>query len=184
MGFRSPVENLGVVMQFDEVIARRHSVRKYSPQDILPEDLERILEATIQAPSAGNLQAYRIFAIRDPSKKASISACAFNQEFIKDASVILVFAADPDASFSEYGERGSTLYCIQDATIAATFAILKATDLGYSTAWIGSFDGRKLLQSVGARGVMPVAIVLVGKGAEKPLSTPRKSLKDIVDYIG
>lgn len=145
-------------------------------------DMERILEAACEAPSAGNLQAYRIFVIRDDEKKASVSGCAFDQEFVKDASLVMVFAADPETSFIEYGDRGRTLYCIQDATIAATFAVLKATDLGYSTAWIGSFETSSLKKAIGTDGYDPVAIIIVGKAGEEPKITPKKSLNELVQF--
>ena len=162
---------------------KRHSVRKYSNYVIPDNDIESILSASNSAPSAGNLQPYRIFVIRGGRKKASVSECARGQEFVKEASLILVFAADPDTAFEEYGERGRSLYCIQDATIAATFAVLKATDLGYSTAWIGQFDENRLKQEIDAVGYIPIAIILIGKAGEAPRKTSRKKLSEIAHYV-
>ncbi len=122
-------------------------------------------------------------SIRGKEKKAPVSRCSFGQDFINEASLVLVFAADPEAAYHEYGSRGRYLYCIQDATIAATFTILKATDMGYSTSWIGHFDELRLRANIGAMDYNPVAIILVGKAGEKPEPKTRKNLKSLALFV-
>ena len=170
-------------MQLDTVIRNRHSVRKYLPFHIPDSQLESVLDAANRAPSAGNLQAFKIFAVRGDAKKQIVAKCTYGQDFIVGASIVLIFAAQPEASSKEYGARGSDLYCIQDATIAATFAVLKATDLGYSTAWIGSFDEAMLTDEIGCDGYIPVAIVPIGKAGESPRLTLRKKIGEIVQFL-
>jgi nitroreductase len=41
------------------------------------------------------------------------------------------------------------LYCIQDATIACTYAMLAATALGLSTVWVGAFDEKIVWEGLG-----------------------------------
>lgn len=170
-------------MQYDEVVRERHSTRAYVKHDIPESHLTKIIGAANRAPSAGNIQAYRIFVATSASKKKEVAECAFGQHFITEASACLVFSSDPEASASEYGMRGRELYSIQDATIAATFAILKSVDLGYQTAWIGSFDTRKLAEVTGSKDLVPVAIILIGKASEKPLETTRKGIDEISSFL-
>ncbi len=97
----------------------------------------------------------------------------------QEAPVCLVFCADPSRSAPKYGERGSELYSVQDATIAATYAMLAAVDLGLSTVWVGAFDEEKVQELVGDRSVRPVAMVAVGYPAEEPQATPRRAIEEI-----
>jgi nitroreductase len=74
----------------------------------------------------------------------------------------MLFCADRKA-IERFGERGRDLYCIQDATISASFAMIKATELGLGTCWIGSFDEDKVSQIAGLPEYLrPVAILSIG----------------------
>lgn len=173
-----------VETQLDEALKNRHSVREFEKTTIPKDHISLILEASNSAPSAGNLQAYRIFVTTGKEEKDRISQCAFEQELIKKAPLCLVFAADPDVSASEYGSRGKDLYAIQDATIAASFAVLKAVDLGYGAAWVGSFDVKRLSKEINAQNLLPVAIIVLGIPGEKPQITSRKKIEEIATFLG
>lgn len=169
-------------MEFFEVVKKRHSTRAYKDKKVEEEKLQKILEAANSAPSAGNLQAYDVFLVRDKEKKKALARAALNQDFIAEAPVVLVFCANPERSW-RYGERGRTLYSIQDATIAAAYAQLAATALGLSTVWIGAFDENEVLEILGNPKVKPVAIIPIGYPAEEPEITSRRKLKDLVHEV-
>jgi nitroreductase len=170
-------------MEFPELIQRRHSVRAYSAEPVDPVVLERILHAVSRAPSAGNLQAYRIDIVRNEQKRRALAMAAGEQDFLAQAPLDLVFFADSDRSAATYGKRGASLYAIQDATIAAAYAILAATNEGLSTAWVGAFDDSSVSVVCGERKLRPVAIVPVGYGAETPKATPRRPLDEIIHEV-
>ena len=77
------------------------------------------------APSAGNLQAYKIFVVRD---KKIINEIAKNtvglSHFENLPPLLFVFCANQKESESRYGKRGFLLYALQDATIACAYAQL------------------------------------------------------------
>ncbi|WKT58666.1 nitroreductase family protein [Candidatus Nitrosotenuis chungbukensis] len=100
----------------------RHSVRAFKEQKISDDVVEKILTAATRASSAGNLQSYQIFVITKKEDRRRLAVAAHEQNFIENASVVFVFCADPVTSAGEYGKRGEELYCIQDATIACTYA--------------------------------------------------------------
>jgi len=168
-----------ISLEFFQVIARRRSVRAYSPEPIDEEKLKRIFDAANMAPSAGNLQAYQVHVFRKKEKKEALARAAFDQSFIVEAPVCLVFSADPARSAAKYGERGSELYSIQDATIAGTYAMLAAVDMGLATVWVGAFDEEKVRQVVGVESVRPVAMFAIGYPAEEPAPTPRRAIEEI-----
>jgi nitroreductase len=166
-------------LEFFEVIGRRRSVRAYSEKPVEEEKLKRIFEAANLAPSAGNLQAYQVHVFMKQDKKEALARAAFDQTFMIEAPVCLVFCADPARSSSKYGERGAELYCVQDATIAGTFAMLAAADMGLATVWVGAFDEEKVRKVVGVESVRPVAMFAVGYPAEEPEPTPRRAIEEI-----
>jgi nitroreductase len=166
-------------MEFAEVLKRRRSVRSYKSQAIEEDKLKRIFEAASLAPSAGNLQAYQVYAVQDESRRKALAQAAFDQRFITEAPVCLVFCADQERSAERYGKRGSDLYSVQDATIAGAFAMLAAADLGLATVWVGDFDEDKVRRIVNAKSARPVAMFAVGYGAEEPKPTPRKAIEEI-----
>jgi nitroreductase len=168
-------------MDFFETIQKRHSVRQFSSQAVSDELLQRILEAANCAPSAGNLQAYEIYVVRNPDRRAALTQAAHGQEFLTQAPVVLAFCSHAERSRGRYGQRGESLYCIQDATIACTFAMLAATAQGLATVWVGAFDEKAVHQILGApQGIIPLALLPVGFPAEEPESRPRQALKDLV----
>jgi nitroreductase len=166
-------------MEFAEVLTKRRSVRSYKVQPVEENKLRRIFEAANIAPSAGNLQAYQVRVVRDQAKKNALAKAAYDQGFIAEAPVCLVFCADPDRSAMKYGKRGSDLYSVQDATIAATFAMLAAVDLGLATVWIGDFDEKKTQQVLGVKSIRPVAVFSLGYAAEQPQPSPRRAIEEI-----
>ena len=141
--------------------------------------LKQIFEAANMAPSAGNLQAYQVRVVRDQSKKNALAKAAHGQDFLAQAPICLVFCADPNRSAAKYGKRGSELYSIQDATIAATFAMLATVDLGLATVWVGDFDEKKVQQAVGVKSIRPVSILPLGYSAEQPQPSPRRAIEEI-----
>jgi nitroreductase len=171
-------------MDFFDVIARRNSVREYSSQPVEEEKVVAILDAANRAPSAGNLQAYEIYLVRNKTTRRSLADAALGQLFLAGAPVALIFCANPGRAILRYGERGRLLYALQDATIACTYAMLAAAALGLSTVWIGAFSDEKVRQAIQApEGQVPVAILPVGYNAESPPPSTRRRLSDLVHLV-
>jgi nitroreductase len=171
-------------MDFFDVVKERQSIRAYNAQSIEPEKLQQILGTINQAPSAGNLQAYEIYLVCDAKLKTALAKAAYDQEFLAQAPVVLVFCAHANRSAIRYQERGIKLYCIQDATIACTFAMLAATALGLATVWVGAFDEDMVRQVIGAPSShRPVAMLPVGYADESPRIRRRRSLNDLVHQV-
>ena len=165
-------------MEFFTVLQQRRSVRSYKSQPPEEDKIRKIFEAANLAPSAGNLQAYHAYAFREKAKRQALARAAKGQTFIEEAPVCLVFCTDPSRSAEKYGDRGRELYSIQDATIAGTFAMLAAVDLGLSTVWIGEFDEERVRKIVGDPG-RPVVMFSLGYAAEEPKPAGRRAIEEI-----
>lgn len=171
-------------MEFNDLIHQRRSVRSFRSEKINENELKKILESARLAPSAGNLQSYEIYVVREESKRQALARAAYGQDFISAAPVALVFCAHPALSATRYGLRGQKLYTLQDATIACTFAMLAVYDLGLATVWVGSFDEQEVRQVINApEAHLPVAILPIGYAAEVPEARPRRALEEIVHSV-
>ena len=166
-------------MEFFDVIKNRYSFRSYNTRIVEKQKINKIIDAVNTAPSAGNLQAYEVYIVRSEEKKKALSKAAFNQTFLIEAPICLVFCANSARSRRRYGTRGETLYSIQDATIAATFAMLAIVDLGLSSVWVGAFDEEEVASVIGSTTHRPIAILPVGYAVEKPQSRIRRANKDV-----
>ncbi len=170
------------MLNFFATVRRRHSIRHYQPDMAVGEaELTAILETAVAAPSAGDLQAYRIVVVRDPALRADLAVAAGDQAFIAEAPVCLVFCTDAARSAARFGPRGADLFALQDATIAAAYAQLAtvATDLG--STWVGQFDEAKVnaLLQLGP-ALRAVALLCIGYPAEEPALTTRRRLDEVV----
>jgi len=171
-------------MEFTDVIRNRHSIRTFIDQPVEAEKLQQILETANLAPSAGNLQAYEIYVVTDLKKRDGLSCAALAQEYIAKAPVALVFCTHPELTEGKYTERGTRLYTVQDATIACSFAMLAATDLGLGCVWVGTFDEKVVRMIIGApEGQVPVVILSIGYPGEFPDQHPRRPLEQLAHWV-
>lgn len=166
----------GIAAEFYELVRRRHSVRSFEPNPPREEDIHFILDAANRAPSAGNVQAYRIYVVTRHDQ-LDLLAEAAEQEFIARAPIVLVFCADSAASEKHYGRRGAELFCIQDATVAAAYAQLACTAVGLASVWVGSMDEEAATRALGIPiGLRPIALMPIGFTNEQSERQPRRPL--------
>jgi len=116
--------------------------------------------------------------------RQDLARAAFDQAFIAQAPIVLVFCTNAARSAERYGERGVRLYALQDATIAATFAMLATHDLGLATCWIGAFDDDAVHTVIKAPPQhIPVAMLPIGYPVTNPPARPRRPLADMVHRL-
>ncbi len=170
---------------FFETVRHRHSVRSYqSDLPVEKEKLNAIIETACSAPSAGDLQAYKIVVVSNPEKRQALSAAAHEQGFISEAPTCLIFCAEPERSAEKYGDRGRELYAIQDTTIAAAYAQLAIVAAGMASTWVGYFDESRVKDIIKLEdGLCPIAILALGYPAELPEPTTRRRLDEIVTQL-
>lgn len=170
-------------MDILKAVKERRSIRDFQKKDIPDALLERLAEALIWAPSAGNLQARKFYFVRQPNTKKKIAAAALNQSFIAEAPLVIVGCSDSRIS-DKYGERGVYLYSVQDVALSIMGMMLLAHENGLGSCWVGAFneaDIRKILDM--PNHLRPVAIVPVGYPSKIPYPPPRVSIKDAVEVI-
>ena len=157
-------------------LMERKSVRAYEPEEMPEQDVQTILEAAVQAPSAGNMALWTAIRVTDPEKKQRLSVSCDNQPFIAKAPLVLVFCADYKRWFDLFGTleldaplrrpgEGDFLLSMLDATIAAQSSVVAADALGYGSCYIGDIlercDEQRDILGLPAY-VKPVCMVVIG----------------------
>ncbi|MGJ8455735.1 nitroreductase family protein [Pseudothermotoga sp. U03pept] len=166
-----------------EAIKTRRSIRHYEPTDVPKETVQQILQLALNAPSAGNKQPWRIHAVHNPTLRKHLSDAAGGQFFLMEAPWVICIVAVPEESASRYGERGRTLYCIQDTAALVTHIILIARNFGLDTCWVGAFDEKKAAEILQLpAGHRCVAMIPLGYAAEPRKDRPRKPLNEITTF--
>lgn len=166
-------------MNLEEIIKKRRSIRSFKNIPVEEEKIKKILQLINLAPSAGNLQAYKVFIIKDKEKIEELAKIAYGMSHFKNLPpLVFIFCADSRESGQRYGIRGKNLYAVQDATIACAYAQLIITSLGLGSCWVGAFDEEKIKFFLNTN-LLPVAILPIGYPDEKPASRDRKKLEEI-----
>ena len=168
-------------MDLFEAIRTRRSIRSFKKTNVNEEEVDRLLEAAISAPSAGNSQPWEFIIVRDRRIKHGLSVAALDQTFIEEAPVVIVVCANEARSEQRYGIRGVKLYSIQDTAAATENILLAANAMGLGACWVGAFreqEARRILET--PLHVRPVAIIPVGYPLDNPSPRKRRSIEEII----
>lgn len=164
-----------------DLIEKRKSIRSYKPQDVEEEKLNYILQAFRKAPSAKNLQPWKLIVVKDKKKISDLSIACNNQTFISEAPVLIVACAKEDEA---YGVMGGYMNSYPvDVALALEHLILAATEKGLGTCWIGAFKEKLVKDLLDVPdNVRVVAITPVGYPAVEGRTRGRKPISEIVCY--
>ena len=112
-----------------EAIFKRHSYRgAYQPDPVPREDLRKIMEAGLAAPSGCNLQTARLIAVDDPALLEKLHAVIDPPAGETAPAMICVLTRRIPA----YRDR---CFAVQDYAAAIENMLLAITALGYESCW-------------------------------------------------
>ena len=181
-------------MEFRDAVLKRRMVRNFAGKPVDPEIIDRILELTRHAPSAGFTQGQSFIVVTRPELRKAIADTCEEEEyiqrgfaaFISKAPVLLIPCTSETAYHRRYQEAdkvnqdGTEIvwpvpYWFMDIGCAVMIALLAAIDEGLVTAFAGSKDLDRLrsLLNIPAE-VTPVGVIAVGYRAQ---DVPSPSLK-------
>lgn len=176
-----------------KTIEKRKSVRVYEKRGIEPDVKDAILQAAIEAPTAGNMMLYSIIDITEQSIKDQLAETCDHQPFIAAAPMLLLIAADYQRSYDAFSEAldsaaekpgaGMMLLSISDALIAAQNMVIAAESMGVGSCYIGdiieNYETHRELFGL-PDYVLPIALLCFGypteqqKNREKPKRFDRR----------
>jgi nitroreductase len=191
-GYRSCLPGGAIVMDLNEAISGRRSVREYTAQTIDEPTIHRLLDAAVHAPSAVNQQPWAFTVVRDQDVLDRVSRGAKSHMLATMAESphadhfrarlsdpnFQIFYHAPALILISATEQGA--WIVEDCALAAENLMLAAYAAGLGTCWIGfaqnflnTPDGKQLLGLPAA--CVPVAPIIVGHAKAAPPPVPRNA---------
>jgi len=170
-------------MDILDAVKGRRSIRRFKNAPI-PAPLLRTLEdSLLEAPSAGNLQSRRFYFVFRDETRTRLAEAAYRQDFIVEAPLAVVCCADLSIA-KQYGERGRSLYCLQDVAASIQNLMLVAYSHGLGTVWVGAFNEKGVSRILNLPDhLRPVAVVPVGYPDEKPSRPGRVPREEAIIHL-
>lgn len=199
-----------MILNVKEAIETRRSIREYIQEPIPREDLDEILRLAHLAPSAWNVQPWRLIVVTDGGLKKKLQEAAYGQRQVGSAPAVMVVTSDMEdmlknprevahPGMSEE-EKDKLVSDIQKALgsksiesraqwgaaqtyILVGFLVIAARGLGYDTSVMLGFDPKKVRALFGLEDHVQIpALVAIGRRAEEGFPHHRHSLDRIVTY--
>ncbi len=177
-----------------KAIRDRRSTRSYKAEQISEEELQTLLEAAIQAPSASNLQPWHFTVIQDKelidyisdkSKEAMLKSGIDYAVNIAKSELSIFYHAPTVIIVSGQEQDRSALV---DCSAAIENMLIAAESIGLGTVWVGlsrfffaiEADVQKLSLP---EGYKPFYAVAIGYKSNAGKVMPPKQNRDVISYI-
>jgi nitroreductase len=152
-----------------ETILSHRSVRGFLPRKLPENTLELLIAAAQSASTSSNLQFWSVVAVQETERKSRLAELAGQQQFIRDAPLLLVWladlsrldriAAEHDASVEGTHYLEEFIVGVVDAALAAQSALIAAESLGLGAVYIGAM--RNLPEQIAAELGLPSHVFAV-----------------------
>ncbi len=176
-------------------LMQRKSVRSFTDQDIEETIVQEILQAAVQAPTAGNQQLYTILRISDPEILQKLADSCDHQPFIAEGKLVLLFCADCLKWYDAYKYAGceprhpgagDLLLAVDDAMVAAQNAVVAAHSYGIGSCYIGDImenmeEVRDFLSL--PEYVFPATLLVFGYPTEQQKNRPKPERMDLQHIV-
>jgi len=166
---------------FLNLVKKRRSIRSYENTAVEKEKLEYILEAFRLAPSAKNLQPWKLVVVTDKAIMQELVPACRNQAFIVEAPIIIAVCVKEEEAYATMG--GYLNSSPVDVGISFEHLMLAAAEQGLGSCWIGAFDEKAVGKVIGVpENVRVVALTPIGYPNDQGRERKRKSIEEIVSY--
>jgi nitroreductase len=167
-------------MELNKAIQSRRSIRKFSDKKPDWRKIIEAIDAARYAPMAGNIFSLKFILIDEQEKINKIADWA-TQDFIKKAKYAVVFVTEPSRTLNAMGKEKGEEYCRQQAGAAIQNFLLKLTEFGLSTCWIGYFNENKIKTLLKIDDECKIeAIFPIGYANEKP---GKRNVRDLNNFL-
>jgi nitroreductase len=167
-------------MKFDQILNTRRSVRSFDSRLVSENDIISMIEAARLAPSACNSQTWRFVFVTQRKIIRKICHEAMRpvipNKWLEQAPLLIVGCSQLDIIANRIGGRVTGIEYYQiDLGIAMEHMVLKATERGLGTCWIGWFDENKLKDILEIpKKVKVSALLAVGYPKDAPGKTRKR----------
>jgi len=176
-------------MDLMEAIRGRRSIRKYKPDPIPEDTLQKIMEAVRWSPSWANTQCWEMIIVRDPNMKSALANTLTKTNpslsSMTEAPLVIVLCGKKGVSGFKKGEAATVKgdWLMFDTGIAMQNLCLVAHEMGLGTVIIGMFDHKKAEEILGVpQNVEVVAMTPLGYPATEGSAPKRKEPSEFIFY--
>jgi nitroreductase len=174
-------------MDLMEAIKERRSIRKYKPEPVSEEILQKLFEAVKWSPSWANTQCWEVILVRESNMKSELANTLTPtnpaRSSIAGAPLVVVLCGKKGISGFEKGEAATVKgdWLMFDTGIAMQNLCLAAHALGLGTVVVGLFDHKKAEETLGLpQNVEMVAMTPLGYPAVQRSAPKRKEVSEFV----
>jgi len=176
-------------MDLMEAIKGRRSIRKYKPELVPEEELQKVMEAVRWAPSWANTQCWEVIVVKDPKVKSELATALPKTNpalsSMTEAPLIIVLCGKKGVSGFKKGEAATVKgdWLMFDTGIAMQTLCLTAHSLGLGTVVVGMFDHKKAEEILGVpQNAEVVAMTPLGYPAAEGSAPKRKEHSEFIFY--
>ncbi len=124
-------------MKTQEAIESRSSIREFSNKSVKFGEILEVIDAANQAPFAGNINNLKFLIIETQENKNLVAEYA-QQYWINEAQWIVLVCSEIKRLDELYQNRAMS-YSKQQVGAAIENMLLRTTDLGLASCWVGAF---------------------------------------------
>jgi nitroreductase len=176
-------------MELTDAIKGRRSVRKYKPDPVPEEALQKVMEAVRWAPSWANTQCWEVIVVKDPKVKSELlKALSENNpasSSIMEAPVVLILCGKKGVSGYYKGQPKTAKgdWLMFDTGLAMENLCLAAHALGLGTVIIGNFNHQRVAEILNVPQTDEVvAMTPLGYPTSVGTAPKRKEISEFVFY--
>ena len=175
-------------------LLEHRTIRKYKPDEVGEDLLNKVLEAGCRASTTGNMQLYSILVTRSEEGKKALAPCHFNQPMVMNAPLVLTFCADfnrfnlwckLNKAEPGYDNFLSFMTAAIDAILVAQNVTIAAESEGLGVCYLGTttYMAAKIIDILKLpKGVVPITTLTVGWPDEFPEQIDRLPLSAVIHH--
>jgi nitroreductase / dihydropteridine reductase len=194
-------------MEFKDVVMQRYATKAFTDQKVPEEKIDELLDLIRFAPSALNLQPWKVKVVSDQATRDQLAPAMFGQPQAVRCSHLLILCANtdiddviatadrvmkdagfPDDRRAQMIGMANTVkanftpaWAQQQVYLAFANAVNGAKSLGLDSCPMTGFDPAQVSKILGLpANLVPTAVVPVGYGADAPVAKARLSRENLL----
>jgi nitroreductase len=149
--------------EFVQTIFARRSIRKYTDEPVGEDDVKKLLEAAMAAPSASNRKPWQFIVVTERQTLDALAEAHPHGKMLFEATLCISVCGDLTEMERQW---------VQDCSAATENLLLAVTALGLGAVWLGVYPREERVAAVREilglpETITPLNLVSIGHPAEK-----------------
>ena len=172
---------------FSTLALTRESCRNFCDKAVSHEDIVKIIETALLAPSACNEQPWKLHAVETDENKAVAAKAVQNRgfnKFAEKAAAFIIIEEDLSVKGASIQMLSKNDFASMDIGELTAYITLAAQDMGIFTCILGSYSRKPLCEITGIKDGAKIRIIIaLGYTEAAPRPKKRKAFEDTVKFI-